>query len=81
MKSMVNISNSSPLNISQSINVKMVKLVKVLDKRFWLISKSYLWLNKIVHGPHSIKRTSWNGKWCVTKSRLDNWLTDERRGA
>ena len=44
---------------------------KALDSRFWLTSKSYSWLNKVVHDQPSIKRTSWKGKWYVTKSRLD----------
>ena len=44
---------------------------KALANRFWLTSKSYSWFNKVVHGQPSIKRTSWKGKWYVTKSRLD----------
>ena len=35
--------------------------LKRLTNRFWFTSKSCLWLNKIVHGWPSIKRTSWKG--------------------
>ena len=44
---------------------------KALDNTFWLTSKSYSCFNKVVHGQPSTKRTSWKGKWYVTKSRLD----------
>ena len=44
---------------------------KALDNRSWLKSKSYSWFKKVVDGQPSIIRTSWKGKWYVTKSRLD----------
>ena len=44
---------------------------KAIGNKFWLISKIYSWFNEVVHGKPSIKRTSWKGKWYVTKSRLD----------
>ena len=44
---------------------------KALANRFWLTSKSYSWLNEVVHGRPSSKRTSGKGKQYVTKSRLD----------
>ena len=44
---------------------------KALANTFWLTTKSYSWFNEVAHGWPSIKRTSWKGKWSVSKSRLD----------
>ena len=46
---------------------------KLPANRFWLASKSYLWLwfNKVVYGRPSIKWTSWGGNDMFAESRLD----------
>ena len=80
------------LNIERNVNWEKKTedvenlFFKALVNRFWLTLESFSWFNKIVHGRPSIKRTSWKGKWYVTKSRLVvecvfHWPTDERRGA